>query len=306
MPLNQFVVSSAGISGTPKGAGITMEKKHALITGGSSGIGLALAYRLAAEGYDISIIARREAVLKSAAADIAKYFIRENQRVFTFSADLADARRAEAAVRACTTELGVPDLVVTSAGIAVPGYFEDLPLDAFERSMAVNYFGSLYVVRAVLPAMRARQTGRVVLVSSGAGLMGLFGYATYSPTKFALRGLAEGLRAEVKADNIGISIVYPPDTETPMLAEENKIKPEETRVMTSLVKPWTAQAVADCIMRGIKAGKFAITPGLTLTLMNHSPGIMLPLLHWYCDRLAQGVRRKRPSNEEQAAAVFGR
>jgi 3-dehydrosphinganine reductase len=283
-----------------------MEKKHALITGGSSGIGLALAFRLAAEGYDISIIARREAVLKSAAADISKHFIRENQRVFAFSADLADAPRAEAAVRACTAELGVPDLVVTSAGIAVPGYFEDLPLDAFERSMAINYFGSLYVVRAVLPAMRERKSGRVVLVSSGAGLMGLFGYATYSPTKFALRGLAEGLRAELKADNIGISIVYPPDTETPMLAEEHKIRPEETRVMSSLIKPWTAQAVADCILRGVKAGKYAITPGFTMTLMNRSPGIMLPLLHWYCDRLAEGVRRNRPSHEEQAAAVFGR
>jgi len=280
-----------------------METKHALITGGSSGIGLALAHRLAAEGYNISIIARREAVLASAAAEISKYFTRENQRVFIFSADLADAKRAESAVKACVTALGVPELVVTSAGIAVPGYFEELPLDAFERSMAINYFGSLYVVRAVLPAMRARKRGRIVLVSSGAGLMGIFGYATYSPTKFALRGLAEGLRAEVKVDNIGISIVYPPDTETPMLVEENKTKPEETKLMTSLVKPWTAQAVADCIVRGIHAGKFAITPGLTITLMNRTPGIMLPLLHWYCDRLAEGVKRKRPTREARSASA---
>lgn len=282
-----------------------MERKHALITGGSSGIGLALAYRLAADGYDISVVARREALLSQASAEIAKYFANGEQRVFAFSADVADQACAEAAVRTCTGELGVPDLVVTSAGMAVPGYFEELPLEAFKRSMDVNYFGSLYVVRAALPAMRTRRSGRIVLVSSGAGLMGVFGYATYCPTKFALRGLAEGLRAEVRADNIGISIVYPPDTKTPMLEEENKIKPEETKAITGLIRPWSAQAVADSIMRGIKSDKFAITPGLTITLMNRTPGIMLPLLHWYADRLAQSVRRKCRSHEHKAADVYG-
>ena len=81
--------------------------------------------------------------------------------------------------------------------------------------------------------------------------MGLFGYTTYSPSKFALRGLAEALRAELSDENIGVSIVYPPDTETPMLEEENKIKPEETKLITGVVKTWSAEAVADCIMRGI-------------------------------------------------------
>ena len=130
--------------------------------------------------------------------------------------------------------------------------------------MQVNYFGSLYVVRAALPAMRARRQGRIVFISSGAGLMGLFGYSPYAPAKFALRGLAEGLRAELQADNVGVSIAYPPDTDTPMLAEENKTKPEETKLMTGVVKTWSAHAVASCIMRGIKRGKFAITPGAAI------------------------------------------
>ena len=273
---------------------------HALITGGSSGIGRELARKLVQQGYSLSLIARRKALLEETAAELKGGFVNPRQRVFTYSADVSNAQEAEKAVSASIRELGSPDLVITSAGIAVPGYFGEIPTKAFEESMAVNYFGSLYVVRAALPAMRKERRGRVVFISSGAGLLGLYGYGTYSPSKFALRGLAETLRAELKADNIGISIAYPPDTETPMLVEENKTKPEETKAITDIVKPWTAEAVATCIMNGIAKGKFGITPGATITMMNRIPGIILPLLSWYSDLLVTSVQRKR--SEGRAAA----
>lgn len=270
-----------------------MEHLHALITGGSSGIGLALARKLAAAGYSISLIARRHDLLQTAAAEIRPSFTSPRQQVVLCPADVADAAQAAAAVGSAIDALGAPDLVVTSAGIAIPGLFEDVAPEIFERTMAVNYFGSLHVVRAALPSMRARRRGRIVFISSGAGLIGLFGYTPYSPTKFALRGLAEGLRAELRADNVSVSIVYPPDTDTPQLEEEDKTKPEETKLMTSIAKTWSADDVAACIIRGIARGSFAITPGMTITLMNRAPGALIPLLHWYCDRLAAGVRRKR-------------
>ena len=270
-----------------------MTALHAIVTGGSSGIGRAFARKLAAAGYDLTLIARRLDKLDEAAAEMRAAFKRPDQRIEVLTADVADAKQAEAAVEAAARKLGTPDLVVTSAGIAVPHYFENTSIEVHERSMAVNYLGSLYVVRAALPAMRARRRGRILLISSGAGLMGLFGYTSYSPSKFALRGLAEALRAELRADNVGVSIVYPPDTETPMLEEENKTKPEETKLMTAVVKTWTADAVADCMMRGIRRGAFGITPGWQITMMNRMPGLMIPLLHWYCDRLAAGVRRRR-------------
>ena len=275
-----------------------MQTLHAIITGGSSGIGRELGRRLAGAGYSLSLVARRKELLAEAAADIASHFQNSAQRIFIRSADVSEAEQAEAAVQACIVELGAPDLVVTSAGVAVPGYFGDASLEAHERSMAVNYFGSLYVVRAALPAMRARRKGRIVFISSGAGLMGLFGYTTYSPSKFALRGLAEALRAELSADKIGVSIVYPPDTETPMLEEENKIKPEETKLITGVVKTWSADAVADCIMRGISRGAFAITPGIAITMMNRAPGVTIPFLSWYCDWLVAGLRRKRTQRSQ--------
>src|ERR1700692_1021623 len=110
-----------------------MNALHALVTGGSSGIGLELARQLAAAGYSLSLVARGEDRLKQAAAELAQRFTRSDQRVFVYAADVADVKQAEAAVAAATRELGVPDLVVTSAGIAIPGYFEDITLDNFER-----------------------------------------------------------------------------------------------------------------------------------------------------------------------------
>ena len=264
---------------------------HALITGGSSGIGRAIATKLATDGYSLSLIARREALLEEAASDLRRMSVHPGQQIFTRVADVSDAAAAQAAVDEATARLGVPDLVITSAGMAHPGYFEDISLRTHEQSMAVNYFGTLYVVNAVLPAMRARRSGRIVMIASGASLLGIFGYASYCPSKFALKGLAETLRAELRAEGVGISIAYPPDTETPMLVEENKIKPEETKLITGLVKPWRADDVAECVLDGIDRGRFAITPGATIAAMNRMPGIVLPILRWYSDRLAAKVRR---------------
>ena len=265
-------------------------RKHALITGGSSGIGLALAKKLVQAGYNVSLIARRKEVLQRAERELKPHFVAPDQQIYTHSADVAERDQAGAAADAAVEALGVPELVVTSAGIAVPGYFQETSSEVFERSMAVNYFGTLYVIQAVLPAMRRQRRGRIVLISSGAALMGIFGYGSYGPSKFAVRGLAETLRAELTRDNVAVSVVYPPDTETPMLEEENKTKPAETKLITALAKAWTADAVANCIMRGIQRERFAITPGSTVTLMHRWPGAVIPLLRWYCDRLVRSVR----------------
>src|SRR3989338_1765844 len=107
--------------------------------------------------------------------------------------------------------------------------------------------------------MRRRRSGRICLVSSGAGLMGFFGYTSYSASKFAVRGFAEALRYEVLRDNIVVSVCYPPDTETPQLESENLVKAEETKLLGGggLMKP---VQVAQSMVNGIHAGNFAILP----------------------------------------------
>lgn len=264
--------------------------QHAIITGGSSGIGKAIAVLLAKEGINISIIARRPEVLDIAKIEILAAAIHSEQQVNCYIADVSIRAQIEAAIAQSIQALGAPDLLITSAGIAHPGYFEELPLEIFEKTMAVNYFGSLYAIKSALPAMQKKQQGRIVILSSGAALIGLYGYTAYGSSKFALRGLAESLRGELKCSGIGVSIVYPPDTDTPQLVAENLTKPAETKLITGSAKTWSAEAVARAILTGIKRNDFAITPGLEIKLLQVLHSLIAPILNWYFDKLVKKVR----------------
>jgi len=147
-------------------------------------------------------------------------------------------------------------------------------------------------MKAVLPAMMERKKGHIVMISSAAGLIGIYGYSAYSPSKFALRGLAECLRGELKQSGIKISIVYPPDTDTPQLEAENQIKPPETREIAGTAKTWTADAVAREILLGIEKQKFAIAPGLKTTILAKFHSLLAPAINWYCDRLVARTRSR--------------
>ena len=257
--------------------------RHAIITGGSSGIGLAVAERLAADGWRLTILARDRARLTTAAAALRKAGA---SQVGTCSVDVADALSLGRAVADAIVTQGPPSLVVASAGMVVPGRFEELALDEFRRSMEVNYLGSLHLVRAALPAMRSARSGRIVLISSGAALLGLYGYTAYAPSKFAVRGLAEALRSELAPDGIGVSVVYPPDTDTPQLWEERRRRPEATSAIAAGARVLSAGQVADAILRGIRKNRFIIAPGLEMSALARLHSLIGPLLHrfWF-DRL---------------------
>lgn len=263
-----------------------MRNRHVLITGGSSGIGLALARQAAGEGARVSLIGRDATRLASAVASLPAA-----TTVFCATADVSVEAEITAAIRSAEAVHGPVDVLITSAGMAQPGYFEAIPTGVFERTMAVNYFGTLYAIKAVEPSMRARRTGSIVLISSGAGLVGLFGYTAYAPSKFALRGLAEALRAELKPAGITVTIVYPPDTDTPQLTAENLTKPAETKALTACAGIWSAESVARATLSGVRRGKFSVTPGFTLTALNGLHSAIAPLLRWHFDRIARRARR---------------
>jgi 3-dehydrosphinganine reductase len=272
------------------------QNKHVIITGGSSGIGKATAKLLAEQGANISIIARDVNKLKAARQEIETARAREEQKVFIASADVSVRAEIATAIETAIDCLGVPDILITSVGIARPGYVEEIPIEVYERSMAVNYFGSLYSLKAVLPAMERQKKGHIVLISSGAGLIGIYGYSAYSPSKFALRGLAESLRGELKPKGIQISIVYPPNTDTPQLVEENKTKPTETKIIEGTAKTWTAEEVARVIIQGINRQSFAITPGWEINYLNRLHSLLAPILNWYFDRIVTRVSAKESKN----------
>jgi len=277
-----------------------MRNRHVLITGGSSGIGLALALRCAAAGARLSLVARDPAKLAAAAAEIRATAPAASSppAIVTAPADVADETALHAAIRSAEATHGPVDILITSAGIARPGHFDELSAAIHERTMAVNYFGTLHAIRAVTPSMRARRTGSIVIMSSGCGLVGLFGYTAYAPSKFALRGLAESLRGELAPDNVGVTIVYPPDTDTPQLAQENLTKPAETRALTAAAGLWTADAVARATLDGLRRGRFSITPGLQLTALSWFHSLLAPVLRWSFDRTAARAQRDAPSRNK--------
>jgi 3-dehydrosphinganine reductase len=265
--------------------------QHAIITGGSSGIGKALAKLLARQGANITLIARDRQKLVQAQQEIQTVVVNQTQQINIAIADVADRTAITAVLEQAIATLGAPNLLITSAGIVHPGYFSEIPLEIFEQIMAVNYFGSLYSVKAALPAMIEGQQGHIVLLSSGAGLMGIYGYSAYCPSKFALRGLAESLRGELKPQGIKLSVVYPPDTDTPQLAAENKIKPLETKQITGSAKVLSPETVAQEILRGVAQNKFAIAPGIELKILNRWHSLLSPLLNWYFDKIVDKTNK---------------
>jgi 3-dehydrosphinganine reductase len=226
---------------------------HAVVTGGSSGIGLATARLLAGRGARVSVIALDDADLDALASD-------PPPGALLTAADVGDRRQAETAVAASVAARGPCDILVTSAGVAMPGYFQELGAEEFERHMRVNYFGTLWCIRAVIPSMTERRSGSIVAISSTAGLLGVFGYAAYGPSKYAVRGLCDVLRTEMRPHGVSVTCVFPSDVDTPQFHNENLYKPFETHAISGTVQPISAERVARAIVRGIDKGAPVVYP----------------------------------------------
>lgn len=255
---------------------------HAIITGGSSGIGLATARLLAERGAVVSLLARGADRLESAAESLRA----RGATVYTRVADVADQAGLSAALDELAAEAGPCDTLVTSAGLARPGRFLELADDVFRQMIEVDYFGTLYALRSVVPGMVERGRGSVVAVSSAAGLLGIYGYSAYGPAKFAVRGLMESLRAELVPHGVHVGVVYPPDVDTPQLAEENQWKPAETRAISGTIKPLAPDVVARAIVAGIDRRRFLICPDLGTRALARFGSVLAPALNRTFDRKA--------------------
>ncbi len=228
--------------------------KHVLITGGSSGIGLAAAQQLVGHGATVTLLARRENVLEEAKAKLGG-------KAHLVAVDVARLDDVRARVGA-HIEAHPADMLLNNAGVVMPGRFLELKDEDFRWMMDINYFGTVNMCRVVLPQMVARGGGHVLNVSSMAGVIGIYGYTAYAASKFAICGLSDALRGEMWPHKVAVSVCMPPDTDTPQLAFENQYKPKETKAIAGNVKTMTADAVATAMLDGMAAGKFEIIPGL--------------------------------------------
>jgi 3-dehydrosphinganine reductase len=234
--------------------------KCAIVTGGSSGIGKAIAKRFATRGANVFLIARRKDLLEAALEEVEKEARDKAQLFGLFSADVSDKAAVEEAVRAAEERCGPAAVLVNSAGVSNPGYVEKLTISSMETEISVNYLGAVYMIKSVIEGMMERRDGHILSVSSLAGLKGIFGYTGYCGSKFALIGFSEALRSEMRPYGIVVSALCPPDVDTPMLAEENKVKPLETLKISEGAKIMSPGDVADAAMAGMEKGSFIIIP----------------------------------------------
>lgn len=274
----------AGSSGPPE-----TRFPVAVLSGGSSGIGLEMARLLGREGWHLVLLARRQALLDEAAQSLARSGA---TRVETIRLDVTDAAASAAVIADITARLGRIDWLVTSAGVAEPGMFVDISLDNHRFQMDVNYFGTLNLIHPVVPVMRRQRSGRITLISSGAAFMGIAGYSAYAPSKFAIRGLAESIALELEGEGIAVSVAYPPDTDTPQYAHENLTKPEATKEITAVGGLMSAEAVARVLVDGAKAGKLMLLPGFLIKVLGPLHSLYAPVFRWQQRRILRKHRRR--------------
>jgi len=232
--------------------------KNVLISGGSSGIGLAIAKLMASKGANTTLLARRKNLLEEAAQQVKEKHILDDQQVSIISSDVSDFDRLQASLKATKTSY---DILVNSAGIAYPGLFYEMEPEIFKKVVDINYLGTVNLSKLLVPAMIDKREGYIVNISSLAALIGIYGYTAYAPSKYAVRGFSHCLRAELKPYGIYVSVAYPPDTDTPQLAFERSRIPDITRKITEGGGLMSPEKVAEVILKGIEKKKFTIIPG---------------------------------------------
>lgn len=229
-----FVLYLISDTGPTDKIDLTNPDTHVIVTGGSSGVGLSTALLLREHGCTVTIISRDRKKLEETKRMIDSQTKSTKGSLNIESADVSNRDQITAAINRCCVKMnGRCDILILSAGVSRPGYIDEVAPEMIEKQMSINYLGSLYSAIAVLPIMKSQRYGRIIFISSLAGLAATIGFGAYSPSKFAVRGLAEVLAMELKPYNIYTTLVNPPDVDTPMLAEEMQWKPLETKLISS-------------------------------------------------------------------------
>jgi NAD(P)-dependent dehydrogenase (short-subunit alcohol dehydrogenase family) len=186
-------------------SGYTLTGKTVLITGGSRGLGLALAREVTAQGAKVAICGRDAGALERARLSLAHVGV----EVVAETCDVTQRGEVQALIDQVRDRLGPVDVLINNAGVIEVGPAETMALADYEEAMSTNFWGMLYPTLAVLPQMRERREGRIINITSIGGKLGIPHLLPYSASKFAAVGFSQGLRAEVAADGIRVVTVCP-------------------------------------------------------------------------------------------------
>ncbi len=181
------------------------QDRSVLITGGSRGLGLVIARQLAGEGANLTLVSRNVQDLELA----KKELLDRGASVQIVAADVRDQNDARRAVEQAIYRFGSLDVLINNAGVMKVGPLEHMQMEDFQDAFDTHVWGPLYTTLAVLPQMRAQGGGRIVNISSIGGKIAVPHMLPYSTSKFALSGLSDGMRSELRKDGILVTSVYP-------------------------------------------------------------------------------------------------
>ena len=265
--------------------------KTVLVTGASSGLGLSTAELVASLGARVALLARDVERLEAARETVVARGTGDVGTVVAYPCDVADPAQLTSAIDGVRADLGPVDVLAACAGFCEPRRFTETPAADFERHIAVNLMGTAGAVRAVVPEMIERGSGSLGLVSSMGGLVGVYGYAAYSASKFGVTGLAEVLRNELKPHGIGVTLLCPPNMDTPGYAREVATEPVETAAINGIARTVAPSEVAREFVRAIERGRFMVLHGSTNKLLYRAHGLWPELFYGLFDSKVSGVRR---------------
>ncbi|KAK0451198.1 oxidoreductase [Desarmillaria tabescens] len=260
--------------------------KHCYVTGGSQGLGLAVALLLVKLGADVSIVARNEEKLRAALAEMEKVRKLPGQILKWYSYDLTQCKSAEAALEAASKGHNgrCPDALFLCAGTSVPGFFVEEDEASMKKGMDNVYWVQAWSALAGTKRMvRDNKPGKIVLVSSVLGFMSMVGYSSYAPAKHALRGLAETLRSEMLLYGISVHIFFPGTILSPGYEVENKCKPKITLKIEETDGGQTPEKAAEGLLKGIQRGHFHISTDLLGNIFRSSTRGASPRNHVLLD-----------------------
>jgi short-subunit dehydrogenase len=239
------------------GAGCFRDRT-AVVTGASSGIGCDVARTLGAMGAQVAMLARRKELLDEIKENIES----GGGRTLGIGVDVTRATEVREAVDRILESFGKIDVLVNSAGVLIPGNVESMQIGDLERMMAVNVYGTVNAIQAVLPSMRDRSRGNIVNIGSLAGRRGFPTLGGYCATKFALVGLSEALRVELYGSGVTVSMIMPGVIDTPMVRKDESKNFGLPENMLAMPPQWVTAAVISAIVTGMP--EIDVPPGAAL------------------------------------------
>lgn len=294
-----------------------VDGKLVVISGGSQGVGAEFARQVFAKGASVVIVSRTESKLSAVVDEISKFRVNESQTVSYIAADISKYDEAEGVFAKLDRS---PDIVVCCAGSSVPKLFLDLSPFELENGIHTNYNTALNFAHAALKKMslvKSSDARHLVFFSSVVAFFPFIGYGQYAPLKAAIRALADVLRQESLQYNIKVASVFPGNFESEGFIEENKTKPEITKIIEGSSTPIPVEQCAKIIIDSLDRGYETITTDfigwvLSTISLGLSPNIfgplqailgfiialIAPIISWFINRDIKNYFKKQESTKQ--------